>query len=336
MDLTFRGSFRIFRAAGIDVYLHWSWFLIAFLQVTGRRSPEMEYQAGAWKVAEYVALFGLVLLHEFGHALACRSVGGRAESIVLWPLGGVAYVAPPPRPGAFLWSIAAGPLVNLVLLLPSFALWHYVAGLGWAEVRPDVYRFLGMLVFMNAGLFLFNILPIYPLDGGQIVQAILWYQFGRYESLRIVSVLGMVLGGLSVVACFFLFALFGGHENLGGLFLLLGLISLFIALRSFVSFQQAQAILAVHALPRHVNARCPGCEAAPPCGPFWVCDECQTRFDLFDHRGKCPACGAWYLEPNCPHCFESHHIDRWFLASKGSVDGVAQDREAPNSASPNS
>jgi Zn-dependent protease len=57
------------------------------------------------------------LFHEFGHALACRQVGGQADLIVLWPLGGVAYVSPPPRPGALLWRIAAGPLVN-VLLVP--------------------------------------------------------------------------------------------------------------------------------------------------------------------------------------------------------------------------
>ena len=54
--------------------------------------------------------------HEFGHALACRQVGGSANQIILWPLGGVAYVNPPQRPGATLWSIAAGPLVNVALL----------------------------------------------------------------------------------------------------------------------------------------------------------------------------------------------------------------------------
>ena len=64
---------------------------------------------------ECLALFVIVLLHEFGHALACRQVGGQANQIVLWPLGGVAYVAPPPRPGPTLWSIAAGPLVNVAL-----------------------------------------------------------------------------------------------------------------------------------------------------------------------------------------------------------------------------
>lgn len=80
-----------------------------------------------WNIAEYLALFGIVLLHEFGHALACRQVGGKAERVVLWPLGGIALVQPPPRPGALLWSIAAGPLVNLVLVPLTWCLSHWSA-----------------------------------------------------------------------------------------------------------------------------------------------------------------------------------------------------------------
>src|SRR5213082_3368600 len=77
------------------------------------------YQSSIFAFYEYVALFGIVLLHEFGHALACRQTGGYADRIVLWPLGGIAFVSPPRRPGAVLWSIVAGPLVN-VLLFPLF------------------------------------------------------------------------------------------------------------------------------------------------------------------------------------------------------------------------
>jgi Zn-dependent protease len=109
---TRQGSIRLFRFAGVDVFLHWSWFVIALIEVNTRSK---EYSSLVWNVLEYVTLFAIVLMHEFGHALACRQVGGKADQIILWPLGGVAYVAPPPRPGATLWSIAAGPLVNLVL-----------------------------------------------------------------------------------------------------------------------------------------------------------------------------------------------------------------------------
>src|ERR1700730_9142173 len=117
------GSFRLFRIAGIDVLLHWSWLVVAYLELRFRTS---HYQTPAWNVAEYLTLFGIVTLHEFGHALACRQVGGKANRIVLWPLGGIAFVSPPPRPGAVLWSIAAGPLVNLMLVPLTVAL--FVAG----------------------------------------------------------------------------------------------------------------------------------------------------------------------------------------------------------------
>ncbi len=80
-------------------------------------SRAKSYSSITWNVLEYLALFLIVMLHEFGHALACRQVGGTANQIVLWPLGGVAYVNPPQRPGATLWSIAAGPLVNVAFLV---------------------------------------------------------------------------------------------------------------------------------------------------------------------------------------------------------------------------
>ena len=123
-----RGSILLFRFAGIDLFLHWSWFAVAAFEISarGRRYPSV-----GWNIAEYLALFLVVTLHEFGHALACRQVGGTADKIVLWPLGGVAYVNPPPRPGATLWSIAAGPLVNVVLALVFSALGVFGRDAGW-------------------------------------------------------------------------------------------------------------------------------------------------------------------------------------------------------------
>src|ERR1700720_2056242 len=112
------GSFRLFRAAGIAVYMHWSWFFVAYLELQYRVN---NYSSQVWNVAEYLTLFAIVLLHELGHALACRQVGGQANEIVLWPLGGIAFVSPPPRPGALLWSVAAGPLVNVLLVPVTWA-----------------------------------------------------------------------------------------------------------------------------------------------------------------------------------------------------------------------
>src|SRR5439155_2197999 len=114
--------------------VHWSWLVVAIFEIQMRANS---YTSQAWNVAEYLALFGIVLLHEFGHALACRQVGGRANDIVLWPLGGIAFVSPPPRPGAVLWSIAAGPLVNGVLVPITIIAYRIAGAPGLPETNPD-------------------------------------------------------------------------------------------------------------------------------------------------------------------------------------------------------
>src|ERR1044071_3906332 len=189
MTPTRKGSFHLFRFAGIDLYLHWSWFAVAAFEIQNRASG---YSSLTWNVLEYLALFGIVLLHEFGHALACRQVGGKATQIVLWPLGGVAYVAPPPRPGAMLWSIAAGPLVNVVLL-PILTLLRVLShSLDWKETVPDVYGLLRAVWVINLVLLIFNLLPIYPLDGGQILRSLLWFALGRARSLMVATIIGFI------------------------------------------------------------------------------------------------------------------------------------------------
>lgn len=182
-----KGALLIFRLAGIRVYLHFTWFIVAALEVTRFAH---RYQNPIWAVLEYCALFGVVLMHEFGHALACRQTGGQADTIVLWPLGGIAFVKPPARPGAYLWSIAAGPLVNVVLF-PLFTLFAFVlTKLHWKTVHPDFYQFVLTVWFMNAGLLCFNLIPVYPLDGGQILRGLLWLKVGPIRSLKAASIIG--------------------------------------------------------------------------------------------------------------------------------------------------
>src|SRR5205823_9401714 len=194
------GVIRLFRFAGIDVYLHFTWFLVAAIFMTDYMR---RYQSPIWGVLEYISLFVIVLIHEFGHALACRQVGGVANRIILWPLGGIAFVSPPRRPGAYLWSIAAGPLVN-VALIPiigtAFAAALHQHALGASR---DSLVFWGQLRLINYSLLIFNLLPIFPLDGGQIVRGLLWYPFGEIRSLQISSVLGLIGGALFGIAGLF-------------------------------------------------------------------------------------------------------------------------------------
>jgi Zn-dependent protease len=190
------GSLPLFRIRGIQVYLHWTWLLVAYFEIVNRVN---RYQSMTWNVIEYLALFGIVLLHEFGHSLACRQVGGQANRIMLWPLGGVAFVQPPPRPGALLWSIAAGPLVNVILLPVTVLAFVVTSGTGLAIEHQDFVHFLFSIGVINFVLLIFNLLPIYPLDGGQILQALLWFVVGRARSLKISAVIGLV-GAAGLIA----------------------------------------------------------------------------------------------------------------------------------------
>ena len=240
MPSTRQGSFRLFRLAGIDVLVHWSWFLVAAFEISarGRRYPSI-----AWNVAEYVALFLIVTLHEFGHALACRQVGGTANKIVLWPLGGVAYVDPPPRPAATLWSIAAGPLVNVVLLGFSYALTILARHSGWRLAAPHAYKLLWAMCLMNLGLLIFNLLPIYPLDGGQILRSLLWFVLGRARSLKVVAVLGL-LGAVGLIAIAFWLHSFW-----------IRVISLYMVMNCWNGIQHAQILSRLESSPPTLHSR---------------------------------------------------------------------------------
>src|SRR5436853_5935238 len=170
--MNLKGAIRLFRLFDIDVFLHWSWIIVAAIEIQNRRG---QYSTVLWNILEYVSLFGIVTMHEFGHALACKSVGGIAKQIVLWPLGGIAFVQPPPRAGAYLWSIAAGPLVNVILLPLTMGLAVIVRRMA---VPSDIVRYVDAIAGMNFILLIFNLIPIYPLDGGQILRAILWFFAG--------------------------------------------------------------------------------------------------------------------------------------------------------------
>jgi len=294
---TRQGSVRLFRVAGIDLYLHWSWFLVAFYEINARRN---NYSSLAWNILEYLSLFCIILLHEFGHALACRQVGGRADQIVLWPLGGVAYVAPPPRPGATLWSIAAGPLVN-VALAPVLTLMVVLGGAGWADAAPNSYTLVRAICIINYFLLIFNLLPIYPLDGGQIVRALLWFAVGRARSLMVATVVGFIgVAGLVV------FAVLARS-------VWIGLVAAFILLNCWRGLLQARLLARAAKLPRRQGFACPSCKEPPIHGAVWRCAKCLKPFDTFESMAVCPHCGATFPVTQCFECGNASPIHDWVV-----------------------
>jgi Zn-dependent protease len=291
----------LFRFAGIDVFLHWSWFLVAIYEINSRPKA---YSWFGWNVMEYLALFGIVLMHEFGHALACRQVGGKAEQIILWPLGGVAYVAPPQRAGATLWSIAAGPLVNVALAPALTVLLFHGQAAGWGDSAPDAFKFLTALWRINLGLLIFNLLPIFPLDGGQILRSLLWFPLGRARSLMVTALIGFVgVGGLILLAVFVV------HD------VIFGVICLFVLLNCWRGLMHARLLSRLARLPRREGFACPDCRQPPICGALWQCAGCSNRFDPFATQGLCPRCGAQCPATPCPDCGAVHPQAEWVVAA---------------------
>ena len=294
---TRRGSIRIFRLFGIDVYLHWSWLLFPLF---GKALfPTLFNGSMAWPALEFLALFLIVLTHEFGHALACRQVGGTANQIVLWPLGGVAYVSPPQRPGAMLWSIAAGPLVNVVLVPVLSVLWIFSRNWNWPASHPDWYGFVLAVWWTNLAILIFNLIPVYPLDGGQIFRSLLWFVVGRANSLMVAAATGFVGVAIVVVLAVFL-------QSWG-----LGIVAAFAGFNCWAGYQQAQQLLRLEKAPRRAEFHCPVCQESPPIGEFWGCSQCHKSFDTFLSQGFCPHCNAEYHVTACPYCFKSRPMAEW-------------------------
>ena len=252
-----------------------------------------------WNALEYGALFLIVLMHEFGHSLACRQVGGESNQILLWPLGGVAYVNPPQRPGATLWSIAAGPLVNVALLPILSGLWWLTRSWGWPMTAPDAYMLVRAVWVINCALLVFNLMPIYPLDGGQILRSLLWYWLGRARSLFVTSIVGFV--GVAVLIL----------VALAWKSVWLGIMAAFILMNCWTGLRQARLLARADQHPRHAGFACPSCHASPPVGAFWACEKCRIGFDTFETLGACPQCGEKFPVTRCLDCGALHAMREW-------------------------
>jgi Zn-dependent protease/CBS domain-containing protein len=197
------GSIQLARVFGIRVGVSPSWFFILFLMIyslsgyfdsvlSGSRNT-----AYAIAVAGAVAFFASIVLHELGHALVARREGIGISGIDLWFFGGIAKMEREAEtPGEDFKIAAAGPAVTLLIaglsLAGAAALsqtgdFFDIATLGGnASAAPGV-ALLGWLFTINAVLFVFNLIPAFPLDGGRIARAIAWKVTGDHNRATKVS-----------------------------------------------------------------------------------------------------------------------------------------------------
>ena len=269
-----RLAWKMGRVAGIDLYLH-ATFLLVFLFVPKLRTGGLD------AVLLICAVFGCVLLHELGHALAARRFGIRTIDITLYMIGGVARLERMPRaPGAELVIALAGPAVNFAIATAIGAFFFASAlllGFSWG-----LESFLGELLVVNLGLGLFNLIPAFPMDGGRVLRAALSTMVGRAQATRVASIVGQVLAVMFAIAA----VRFTGDPTIH------------IALAAFIFFaarnEEAQVLYEERRRSVAQAANAQGMWVAPP-GYHWV------------DRGN----GLWQLAPMGVKYPESADASAW-------------------------
>ncbi|NNJ11704.1 site-2 protease family protein [Chloroflexales bacterium ZM16-3] len=196
-------SITLGRIAAIPIRLHWSWVGIFVLMVASLRPVYAEYACGGAAICGtdlalavlMALLIGVsVLLHELGHALTAIRLMVPVQSITLFAFGGMAEVdAESPGPGAEFAIAVAGPAVSLLIAIAGGMLW-------WLGERADLGVFgtlAAHLALSNAIMAVFNLLPGYPMDGGRVLRATLWYLADdMLPATRIAAHVGRLCGTL--------------------------------------------------------------------------------------------------------------------------------------------
>ncbi|HYL39146.1 MAG TPA: site-2 protease family protein [Bryobacteraceae bacterium] len=220
-----RSNIRLGRLFGIEIGLHYSWFLIALLITMSLASQfqavNADWGAGViWSVSIVTALlfFAALLAHEMSHALVARAHQLTTRAITLFALGGVAQIEKEPEdPRTEFWVGIAGPIASAVIGLICLGIaWAAGWRFGSTPAVPvrAMFVWLGYINLMLAG---FNLLPGYPLDGGRILRAIIWWSTHSVErATRLAARTGQTVAVLFIALGIFRF--FGG-AGFGGLWI---------------------------------------------------------------------------------------------------------------------
>lgn len=215
-----RGSLKVFTWFGIPVYVHWSFGLIFLYILWKANQQSFSTNETLWMTGLYMALFGCVLLHEYGHALTARRYGIRTRDIVLLPIGGMARLERmPEKPIQELVVAIAGPMVNLVIAIllalcigflahPDqlealrLSIQAEAAGEIVEETGIEITKLLQygiMLALGNLVLVIFNMIPAFPMDGGRVFRALLSMRIGRPRATKIAALVGQGIAGLLAI-----------------------------------------------------------------------------------------------------------------------------------------
>ena len=220
-----KAQIKLFRIWGIQIGLHYSWLLIALLvtlSLAGQfQATNPQWGANVvWVVAILTALlfFAAIVLHELSHAAIAKARGLPVKSITLFALGGVAQIEKEASdPKTEFWMGIVGPITSALIGGICLAL---AVLIGWDPTARHQSPQLAMLVWLgiiNIALAVFNMVPGFPLDGGRVLRAIVWWITGNAErATRIAATTGQAIAFVFIIVGLFRF--FNG-AGFGGLWL---------------------------------------------------------------------------------------------------------------------
>lgn len=190
-----RWSWKIGKLAGIDLYVHATFFLLIVWVGLVHWMEDHSFAAVVAGVGFILALFACVVLHELGHAVVARRFGVPTRDITLLPIGGIARLARmPDKPWEEFWVALAGPAVNVVLagmLYGALVITHH-----WSPVTlltMTAGPFTERILMANIGLVVFNLIPAFPMDGGRVLRALLATRMEYARATQMAAGVGQAL-----------------------------------------------------------------------------------------------------------------------------------------------
>jgi Zn-dependent protease len=217
-----RSNIKIGRVKGIDIGIHYSWFIIAalitfslaeqFYRVNPTWGP-----AKIWATALFTAIlfFVSLLVHELAHSLVAQSHGMKVREITLFALGGVSQIEEEANDAKTeFWMAIAGPIASLII---GFGCLGIARNLGWhpSEGHTMMAEVLGWLGVINVSLALFNLIPGFPLDGGRVLRSIIWaIAKNRDRATRIAARVGQLVALVFILDGIWRFFSGGGFSGL--------------------------------------------------------------------------------------------------------------------------
>jgi Zn-dependent protease len=200
----FTNRIPLFTLFGIKVGLDYSWFLLAILLVWSLMAGYFPWVLPGLATASYLwmailgaaGLFGSIIFHEYAHALVARRYNLPISRITLFIFGGVAEMDDEPRTAAAeFWMAIAGPIASFLLAAAMFV----VLSGGPFGPESQLGAIIDYLAFINLILAVFNLLPAFPLDGGRLLRAAVWWFTQDFQkATRIAAATGSVLAILLI------------------------------------------------------------------------------------------------------------------------------------------